>query len=344
MPRIRLPLVVLVSIELLLSMEQSAFALPTYGANCASCHTGGAQGTITITGNDTTANPTEACSVADQGVQSVFVVTQGSSRALTATLAGLSTGTNYALVVKGFESDAVHNCGVLAYSDDPAWNKRSTSPPVYYTQPLSTLFYTWPASSTFSFNLVAGAGTPVDHYDLIFATAGMTPSGTLFYTQHHLYVQVVAPAVPTISLSPTSLAPSARQGSNPPNGSFTVANTGSGTLNYTITDNATWLAVSPTGGSTSGPPVTHTVQYTTSSMAAGNYSAVITVSATGASNNPQTIAVTLTITPLLDLPTFVNVLRGTDTNPAHIAAADMDGNGVANGLDIQPYVRAMLGG
>jgi YD repeat-containing protein len=43
-----------------------------------------------------------------------------------------------------------------------------------------------------------------------------------------------------------------------------------------------------------------------------------------------------------DVNVFVAVLLGTDTNPAHLAAADMDRNGVADGNDIQLFVNALL--
>lgn len=45
-----------------------------------------------------------------------------------------------------------------------------------------------------------------------------------------------------------------------------------------------------------------------------------------------------------DIGEFVGVLLGTDTNPYHVAAADLDNSGAADGLDIQPFVNALLGG
>ncbi len=45
-----------------------------------------------------------------------------------------------------------------------------------------------------------------------------------------------------------------------------------------------------------------------------------------------------------DIPCFVSVLLGYDTDARHVAAADMTGNGVADGLDVQPFVTALLGG
>ena len=103
------------------------------------------------------------------------------------------------------------------------------------------------------------------------------------------------PQVPTITLSPTSLTPSVIQGSSPANQTFTVKNTGAGTLNYSISDNVSWLSVNPASGTSTGETDNITVSYTTSSLSAGTYNATITVSDSASSNNPQTIGVTLTV-------------------------------------------------
>lgn len=45
-----------------------------------------------------------------------------------------------------------------------------------------------------------------------------------------------------------------------------------------------------------------------------------------------------------DLPIFVNALLGTDTEPRHILAADMNSDSTADGRDIEFFVAALLGG
>ncbi len=102
---------------------------------------------------------------------------------------------------------------------------------------------------------------------------------------------------PAIGRSPATLAPSCGQGSNAAGQSFTVQNTGGGTLNYTIGDNASWLSCSPTSGTSTGESDTIAVTYATSGLTAGTYTAVITISDAAASNSPQTIGVTLTVNP-----------------------------------------------
>lgn len=111
---------------------------------------------------------------------------------------------------------------------------------------------------------------------------------------------------PTISLSTSSLSPSATAGTSPSNDSFTVSNSGSGTLVYTVSDNVSWLSVSPTSGTSTGEADTITVSYMTSGLSAGTYYATITVEDSNATNNPQTVSVTLSISeppPVIGLST-----------------------------------------
>ena len=100
---------------------------------------------------------------------------------------------------------------------------------------------------------------------------------------------------PEITLSTSTLTPSAFVGDDATSDSFTVDNTGLGILEYAITDDVAWLACSPTSGTSTGEADTITVTYTTSALSIGTYNATITVADPDASNNPQTIAVTLTI-------------------------------------------------
>jgi hypothetical protein len=121
---------------------------------------------------------------------------------------------------------------------------------------------------------------------------GGSTNGLLF---DNLVVTESTPLVPTISLSTSTLTPSMTEGVNPSPQTFTVSNTGDGTLNYTVSDNQSWLSVSPTSGASTGEADTITVTYSAASLSAGTYYATITVDDTAASNGPQTISVTLTV-------------------------------------------------
>lgn len=108
-----------------------------------------------------------------------------------------------------------------------------------------------------------------------------------------------------LSCSPGALAPTCARGETAASQSFDVWNgdAGGSELTYSIMDNAAWLSVSPTNGTSTGEHDTIQVNCQTASLAAGTHTATITISGSGATNSPQTIAVTLTITPAVgDLP------------------------------------------
>ncbi len=74
--------------------------------------------------------------------------------------------------------------------------------------------------------------------------------------------------------------------------SFYLSNSGGGTLDWTITDNATWLSCNPLSGIGNA---TITCSVDASGLAPGDYSATITISSQSALNSPQTIQVSLTV-------------------------------------------------
>jgi hypothetical protein len=135
------------------------------------------------------------------------------------------------------------------------------------------------------------------------------------------------PQDPTISLSTNSLSPSTDQGSSPSNDSFTVSNTGGGTLDYSITDDVSWLSVSPSSGTSTGEADTIAVSYSTASLSVGTHNAMITMSDLDATNNPQTIAVTLTVNAVGGGPA---VAEDFDSMPSWNSTFDAGWGGSAN--------------
>jgi uncharacterized protein (TIGR03437 family) len=110
---------------------------------------------------------------------------------------------------------------------------------------------------------------------------------------------VAGPA--TISLRPSSLAFSAQAGgANPASQTVAISNSGGGTLNWTASvASGAWLSVSPPSGTGTA---TLTIAPSIAGLSAGSYSGAIQVAATGATNTPQTINVTLTITAPVPSP------------------------------------------
>jgi hypothetical protein len=74
--------------------------------------------------------------------------------------------------------------------------------------------------------------------------------------------------------------------------SFLIHNIGEGTLNWTVSDNATWLECNPTSGTNFGVV---TVSVDATGLSPDTYTGTITVTDANAINSPQTIYVTLNV-------------------------------------------------
>ena len=140
-----------------------------------------------------------------------------------------------------------------------------------------------------------------------------------------------APAVPGILASPGSLSFASTEGGADPAGqSFGLTNSGSGTLNYTLSSNVSWLSVSPSTGSlaaAAGQQVTVSVNNT--GLQAGTSNATVTIMDASASNSPQTISVSLAISSALTVTTQEVILVdfGNDSSYHGASVVNPDGNG-----------------
>lgn len=101
---------------------------------------------------------------------------------------------------------------------------------------------------------------------------------------------------PETSVSPTSLTGSSQPGDNAPSQDIEVWNSGPGTLSYSIATNQEWLYCAPASGVSDGERDSITVVFETAGLAEGEYTAIITVSDPEASNGPQYVEVTMTVT------------------------------------------------
>ena len=106
---------------------------------------------------------------------------------------------------------------------------------------------------------------------------------------------VIHVPAPVITLSDGSFERTVFLGDSLPDDAFTIANRGIGTLEYTMADDASWLSVSPDGGTSAGEADPIDVIYDVAGLAVGSYAATITVSADGAANTPQTVTVHVTV-------------------------------------------------
>jgi len=139
----------------------------------------------------------------------------------------------------------------------------------------------------------AASALPVGSYS---TNVTISPAGTSTTPQTvQVKLTVTEPPPPAISLSPTTLGASCVEGKNVGAQSFEVWNSGGKTLNYSISDNASWLSCTPTTGTSTEERDTITVNFATSDLWPGTYSATITITASGATNTPQTIRVSVTV-------------------------------------------------
>ncbi len=110
---------------------------------------------------------------------------------------------------------------------------------------------------------------------------------------------VVTSPDPVIAVSTTSVSQSTSVGVNPGNKTFSVSNSGSSTLNYSLVktdtgDGTSWFNISPTSGSSTGEADTITITYNAAALSAATYNAEITVSGNSA-NSPVTVDVSLIV-------------------------------------------------
>jgi len=103
------------------------------------------------------------------------------------------------------------------------------------------------------------------------------------------------PQPPALSVTPASLAFTVTEGgAAPPAQSLAVANTGGGTLSFTTSDDASWLAAAPAAGTA---PASVSVSVNPAGLTRGTYSGNVRVEGSGATGSPKTVPVTLTVTP-----------------------------------------------
>jgi hypothetical protein len=139
-----------------------------------------------------------------------------------------------------------------------------------------------------------------------------------------------AVATPAIQLSLSNLAFSGTAGgANPAPTTFSISNTGGGTLAWTANDTAAWLTLSPASGTNTG---TVTASIAANGLAADTYSATVTVSAPGATAKIIPVVLTLTaatLPPAIGLNQtslgFVGTVGGTNPSAQAIAISNVGG-------------------
>lgn len=150
------------------------------------------------------------------------------------------------------------------------------------------------------------AGLPVGVHEAVLTVEGNATNSPLTVP---ITVTVQAPTAPLISVSATGLSTNAIVGANAANQTFTVRNSGAGTLDYTVSvvdtgSGTSWLQATPASGSSTGEADTITIIYNAASLAVGTYTARIDV-AGNAANSPLSVNVRLNVLPAIPNTTTV---------------------------------------
>lgn len=116
--------------------------------------------------------------------------------------------------------------------------------------------------------------------------------------------------------------------SSPGSQALSISNSGDGTLNWTITDNATWLTCNPDSVTDSAHV---TVSVDAAGLGTGTYAGTITISAPDSSNSPQTVEVTLNV-----------YLYGEDDEPFGSFVTPVDGSTLGSGVAVTGWALTPL--
>ena len=113
-------------------------------------------------------------------------------------------------------------------------------------------------------------------------------------------VFAVAMPIPCLLTDKTVLNVYTFEGQDAADATFQVWNAGAaGNVQYTLADDAAWLACSPESGLSSGEYDTITVSFSTAALAEGAYAATVTAAAPDAQNSPISITVNLLVGAVL---------------------------------------------
>jgi GH25 family lysozyme M1 (1,4-beta-N-acetylmuramidase) len=167
-------------------------------------------------------------------------------------------------------------------------------------------------------------------------------NGTAAQMQSYVITQTAI-----ITRSPTTLTRTVRQGRTPADQTFTIKNSGTGTMIYDIGITGAWLTCTPTSGTCTTATNRHTVSYSTTGLTAGTYNGTLSITCPLANNSPQAIGVTLIVTPIpgdfdhdndidtSDFATFATCMTAPGAGPpaSGCSEADVDGDNDVDQID-----------
>lgn len=196
----------------------------------------------------------------------------------------------------------------------PPWNSNS----IYETPDLTSLVQE-----------IIGRGGWVPGNDMAFVITGSGLRRGVAYDGSHedaplLHTEYTETAVPYIQVNQTFLAPSCLFGNNPASDTFTITNSGTADLNYSLAHDQDWVSLSSSSGVLSaGSTTVISVGYTVSLLDPGSYNALITIEGTGSSLVPNS-PVEINITLELQVPTLEIIVSASSDDAEESEAGTMN--------------------
>lgn len=139
----------------------------------------------------------------------------------------------------------------------------------------------------------------------------------------NLHLTVTEEPPPEILINTNQMTFASQEGgSNPPAQTLNISNSSQGTLSYSVTSDSGWLSVSPDSGTSTVSSNEHQVSANTNGLSGGTYNGQLTIADANASNSPQIVDVTLTLSTepspefLVDTTSLVFNAITTGPNPS----------------------------
>jgi hypothetical protein len=235
----------------------------------------------------------------------------------TANTGSISTGTSSLTFSGTYQgvSPAAQNVSVTGTGGTLAWTASSNSP--------------WLSVSPSSGNTPATLQVSVATSTLAPGSySGQVAVSSLGATNTNRVVTVnltITATPPVLVASPSSLSFTAVSGQSVAPQAITVSNQGFGAISWTGTSDSSWLAISPTSGST---PQSVSVSVNSTGLATGSRTGHITIAASGVAGSPQTITVNLEVLSQDMVETFTDAGSGWIISPMGLGNGWSAKNGV----------------
>ena len=146
---------------------------------------------------------------------------------------------------------------------------------------------------------VDGTGLSAGTYGGVITVSGteLVSGASAFGGDKTVAVSLLVTSAPYIGTAPGSFSfAGALGGIDPASQTLSITNAGEGALDWTVSDDASWLTLAPTSGQCTSETDEVTVSVDLDGVSEGTHTASITVAGAGATNTPVTIGVSLTVT------------------------------------------------